>query len=267
MSVRYSAALLMLVGTTAAAPLRTAPARVPGYAALARLTLETPVIVRATVARAERLGKTDAPDVAPGRAHLLVAASIDAALHAPAAIAAGVSYLVEVSLDARGKPPALKGTELLLFLRPTPVAGQYVLASPHAQLAAVAATEATVRAVLAEDAGGAVPVITGVGQAFHVPGTVAGEAESQFFLTTRSGKPVSLVVLSRPGEAQRVTLALGDVIDAAASEVKRDTLLWYRLACFLPRSLPGGVGADHLPELAADYGFVLTTLGPCDTRL
>jgi hypothetical protein len=99
-----------------------------------------------------------------------------------------------------------------------------------------------------------------VTSAFRVPGAVPGEAESQFFLSTRDGRPVSLVVLTRPGEGRRLTVATGDVIDDAAQPVSKETLLWYRLACGLPPKLPAGIGDA---AVADDYRFVLTSLGPC----
>ncbi len=267
MSVRALGTLLLLLGAAAAAPPPVAPGAAPTYADLVDLSLGAPIIVRASVGKAERLDKVDAPDVAPGSARLLVSATIDTALRAPQAIAAGVSYLVELPLDARGKPPTLKGAAVLLFLRPGTAPGQYVLAAPRAQLAASAAVEATVRAILADNAQRSVPTVTGIAQAFNVPGAVPGEAESQFFLSTASGKPVSLVVLSRPGQAKALSVALGDVVDDAALGVRRETLLWYRLACFLPRTLPGGVATENRAALAADYGFVLATLGACERRL
>ena len=95
---------------------------------------------------------------------------------------------------------------------------------------------------------------------------MAGEAESQFFLTTADGKGVTLVVTTRPGEAKRVTVASGDVIDESAAPVRRDTLLWYRLACTLPAVLPPAVAArpGGGPALTADYAAARVSLGPCD---
>lgn len=249
----------------AAAPLPVAPGPVPSFADVTALTLASPVIVRATIVRAERLGAKDAPDVAPGRARLLVRAALAAALKAPAPVPAEISYLVETPLVA-GKPPRLKGAPVLLFLRAGGEPGQFTLVSAAAQLAATPAVEATARAVLGAAGDATIPVVTGIGNAFRVPGAVPGEAESQFFLTTR-GRPVSLVVLTRPGAGQTLSLALGEIVDDAAAPIQRDTLLWYRLACFLPRSLPANVGGDDRAALAEDYAFVLATLGACTRNL
>ena len=74
------------------------------------------------------------------------------------------------------------------------------------------------------------PAITGLGNAFHVPGTLPGEGETQIFVQTATGAPISLSILRRPGEQRRWAVALGEVVDDAAAPPPRDTLLWYRLA-------------------------------------
>lgn len=237
----------------------------PTYADLAALTLASPVVARATIVRSDRIGVKDAPDLPPGRTRLLVRAALSAAIKAPGGVPAQIEYLFDAPLDARGKPPRLKGAAVLVFLRASTSPGQYALVSAPAQIAATPATEATIRAVLA-DAKRDVPVITGVGNAFRVPGAVPGEAESQFFLTTATS-PVSLVVLTRPGQPRTLSLALGEIVDDAAAPIRPDTLLWYRLACFLPRALPAGVGGDDRAALGDDYAFVLASLGPCARNL
>jgi hypothetical protein len=237
------------------------PAAAASFADLAALSLAAPVVVRATVAKAERLGKRDAPDVAPGQARLLVTAATTAAIAAPAEVPPRLSYLVDVPLDARGRVPKLVGDDVLLFVRPDAVPGQVVLVAAQGVVPWTSATEATVRSVLTAARRGDAPVVTGVTSAFRVPGAVPGEAESQFFLSTRDGKPVSLVVLTRPGEGRRLTVATGDVIDDAAAGVKPATLLWYRLACGLPPKLPATIDAGA--GVADDYRFVLSSLGPC----
>ena len=256
--IRRAVLAALLLAPLAAAPPPLDPGPPAAFADLAALTIASPVIVTATIAKAARLGAADAPGVAPGSTRLLVRARLSAALRAPAAIPADIDYLIDVPAATR-----LKGLAVLLFLRPGARDGQFALTASGAQQNATPAAEASVRALLAELALDKAPVVTGVGSAFTVPGAIAGEAESQFFLTTQSGKPVSLVVLTRPGEAKSLRLALGDVIDDAAAPVRPGTLLWYRLACFLPRALPGAPEA----ALAADYAFVLATLGPCERRL
>lgn len=259
------ASLVLLVG--AALPPAAQPASA-SYAQAAALALSAPVIVRATIVKAERIAPADAPGLAPGKVRMLVTARLDAAILAPADVPAQISYLLDTAADAKGKPPKLKDMPVLLFLRPvTGKPDQFQLIGANAQQPADAAGEARVRAILAEARSGKVPEVTGIAGAFRVPGGIPGEAESQFFLTTRAGKPVSLVLLTRPGQPQRLSVALGEVIDEAAAPVAPATLLWYRLACALPRDLPAAalqsVDAADRPALAEDYAAVLRLLGAC----
>ncbi len=264
-----AAAVVMIViamASGSAAVAATAPPKLPGidgYADLAMLTLDAPVIVRARVTKAAVLPAKSAAGLNAGTVRLHVDAAVTDAITAPGTVPAAIDYLVDMPVAARGKPPVLKGADVLLFLRAD--GSQFQLSNARGQLGWTAATEANVRNILTEAHSGGVPAITGIGNAFRVPGNVPGEAESQFFLNTADGKPVSLVVLTRPGETQRLSLALGDVIDDAAEGIPHDTLRWYRTACFLPAKLPDTVEADA--DLAADYAFVLKSLGPCGRTL
>lgn len=251
-----------LVAPIALMLLTATPVAATSFADLATLSLAAPVVIRATIYKAERLKPRDAPDVAPGNARILVSAATTTAIVAPGEVPPRITYLVDVPLDARGKPPQLLRTDNLLFLRADPaVSGQYALVDAHGQIDWTPDADAAIRAVLTAKRSGTVPVITGITSAFRVPGAVPGEAESQFFLSTADGKPVSLVVLTRPGQARRLSIALGDVIDDAAAGVAPATLLWYRLACFLPKTPPAT--SDAGADVVDDYRFVLSSLGPC----
>lgn len=83
------------------------PAAAASFADLAALSLAAPIVVRATVVKTERLGKSDAPDVAPGMARLLVTAATTAAIAAPGEVPPRLTYLVDVALDDRRRPPRL----------------------------------------------------------------------------------------------------------------------------------------------------------------
>jgi len=114
---------------------------------------------------------------------------------------------------------------------------------------------------------GAPPPVTGITSAFHVPGSLPGESETQIFLRTADNRPISLNVLRRPGEQPRWAVALGEMVDNSAEPPRRDTLLWYRLACGLPRQLPAAaLDQIDIPARAgarADYQLVLDGLGAC----
>jgi hypothetical protein len=252
-----AALLLALPAAATAAPL--------SYADIADLTLAAPVIVRATITGSERISDADSPGLAPGRARLLVSAGVDAALIAPGTIPARLSWLWDAPLDAKGKPPKPKGSSILAFLGPPAADGKTRLIAGAGQQPATPELEAQIRAIATEARSGTAPAITGVANGFRADGTVPGESESQFFLSTADSKGMTMVVTQKPGEALRVTVARGDVIDESAASVKPQTLLWYRLACTASAKLPAQAGSD--PSLAADWKAALQTLGPCGRTL
>jgi hypothetical protein len=244
----------------------------PSYADLADLALAAPVIADATVRSTNRLKGAEAAGVPAGLARLYVEADVVALIRGAGGLARRVGYLLDVPLDARGKLPSLKKARVLLFARPA-AAGQVQLVAPDGQLRWAPELDAQVRAIAREALGAdAPPRLTGVGNAFHVPGALPGEGETQVFLQTADNRPVSLSVLRRPGERPRWAVALSEIVDEAAAPPPPGTLLWYRLACSLPPALPARSIAAIAPADAAkaqeDYRFILTQLGPCGrTRL
>jgi hypothetical protein len=252
------------------APATAAPeAGAPAYADLADLLLASTVVADVTVRSTARIKGAEAASAPAGTQRQYVEADVNALLRSPAPLPPRVGYLFDVPLDARGRAPKLKKSRVLVFARPVPgSSGQLQLAARDAQAPWSPAAEARVRRIARELASAdAPPAITGVGQAFHVPGSLPGEGETQIFLRTADNRPVSLSVLRRPGEERRFAVALSEIIDEAAGPPRRDTLLWYRLACALPAQLPAtatGQLDDQNAALAReDYGFVLQRLGPC----
>ena len=63
----------------------------------------------------------------------------------------------------------------------------------------------------------AAPRLVGIGKAFHSPGSLPGESETQLFLLATDNRPVSISVLRRPGQAPRWAVALGEIVDEAAA--------------------------------------------------
>ncbi len=146
--------------------------------------------------------------------------------------------------------------------------GELRLAAPDAQIAFTAERAATLRSIIREASSASPPPrIAGIGRAFHVPGAIRGESETQIFLLTAGGTPVSLTVLRRPGETPLWAVALSEIVDEAAAPPAPGTLLWYRLACGLPRTLPrqslAEADAEGAAAIQADYRLVLERLGPC----
>jgi hypothetical protein len=199
-----------------------------------------------------------------------VEADVLSLVRGPSGSPAQVSFLADFPSGPGGKPakPAKKSEWLALASPVTGRPGELRLVAPDALLPFTPERAETVRAVLREAAGaGAAPRITGIGKAFHVPGSLPGESETQIFLQAEGGRPVSLSVLRRPGETPRWAVALGEMVDDAAGPPRPRTLLWYRLACSLPARLPPQSFADAEPgqrsAIDADYRLVTDALGPC----
>ncbi|OJU16478.1 MULTISPECIES: hypothetical protein [Sphingomonas] len=242
----------------------------PSYAEMADLVIASPVIVDATIRSTSKIKPTEAPGLAPGATRFYVEADVGALLRGPGAIPPRIGYLLDAAPDPLGRVPKYKKSRVLLFARPVPGrSDQIQLVRPDAQLGWSPASDALARRIAAEVlAADAPPVITGVGNAFHVAGSLPGEGETQVFLRTADHRPVSLSILRRPGEEPRWAVALSEIIDDSAAPPKPDTLLWYRLACFLPRELPddsvAALSGDDATQAREDYRFVLNRLGRCE---
>jgi hypothetical protein len=270
MMTHVSSALALALATPLAAqqPVPVNTASSVAYADVADLVGAAPVIADATIRSTAKVKPADAPGLAPGLTRFYVEADVTALLRGRDGIPPRIGYLLDVAAGPDGRLPKLKKARVLLFARPTQAAGQLQLVAPDAQLAWSPALDAQVRSVAtALVARDAPPRITGIGNAFHVPGALPGEGETQVFLTTANGAPVSLTVLRRPGEQPRWAVALSEIVDEAAGPPQRDTLLWYRLACSLPRALPErstqSLSAEDAAAARQDYGFVLQQLGAC----
>jgi hypothetical protein len=241
----------------------------PSYATVATAIVNAPLVIDARISDMIRIKENAAPGLASGRARLYVTADVLALIRGSSALPTQISYLADVPLDSRGKLPKLKKQRVLLFARPvgnkpgevqlTGVDSQY-LWSPELD----ARTRGITREVLASDAP---PAVTGIGNAFHVPGALPGEGETQVFVKTANGAPISLQILRRPGEKPHWGVSLGDIVDPNAGAPKPETLAWYRLACGLPKALPDSAITADTPENAQaareDYQVVLRELGPC----
>lgn len=241
----------------------------PSYVTVATAIIGAPLVIDARITDLIRIKDNAAPGLTAGRARLYVQAEVLALIRGSSALPTQISYLADVPLDSRGKLPKLKKQRVLLFARPvagkasevqlTGIDGQYLWAPELDAL-----TRRITREVLATDAP---PAITGIGNAFHVPGALPGEGESQIFLKTANGAPISLQILRRPGEKTRWSVSLGDIVDESAGQPKRETLAWYRLTCGLPKALPDDAISAETPDNAEavrqDYQVVLRELGPC----
>lgn len=240
-----------------------------GYAELVGMVLQAPLVIDATIRSSTRIKGAEAAGVAPNAQRFYVEADVGALIHGSGAMPARIGYLVDVPVDARGRAPKLKQMRVLIFARPVPGRpNQVQLIQLDAQRSWTPALDARVRDVVREVLDPAAPpAITGVGNAFHVVGTLPGEGETQVFLKTETGDPVSLLILSRPNQPRRWAVSFGDIVNENAGPPQRDTLGWYRLACGLPPRLPATAVETQEPEdarlAAEDYAFVLRSLGSC----
>jgi len=247
---------------------QTAPV-LPSYATLARQVTAAPLIIDARIRKADRLKAEESPGLATGMARFLIEADVSALIRGTQALSSRITYTADLPLNAKGKAPKLAKQRVLLFARPVPSRpGTVQLTGLQSQMNWLPELDAQVRAITKDAlAADAAPAITGVGNAFHVPGSLPGEGETQVFLQTAGGAPVSLQILRRPGETPRWSVSLGDIVDESAGAPAANTFLWYRLACGLPRSLPTESVESDDPQNAAkareDYAFVLRSLGPC----
>jgi hypothetical protein len=237
------------------------------YADLVDLSSASETVLRAEIRKQAELKPERSIGVEPGYARLYIEARTNALITGQAAVGESLQYLVDVPRQANGKPPKLKKQMVLLFARPVSGrAGQVQLVKPSSQLLWSEPLEARLRGVLSElVAPDASPVITGIRDVLSIPGNLAGESETQLFLSTQDNAPVSVSVIRRPGQKPVWGVSWSEIVDQAARPPRRETLEWYRLACFLPGSLPDSahLSADRAArrQADADYRYVLTELG------
>lgn len=247
-----------------------APAAELHYADIADIALTASVAAHVRIKDAIALDPARAVGVAVGNTRFYVVADVLNLIRAPQSMPAEVAYLADLPNQPDGKAAKLRRKgEFLIFAEPVPGRiGELRLVSPAAQLPYSMATADRLRAILAEAAQpNAAPAIAGIGRAFHVPGSLPGESETQIFLQAEGGRPISLTILRRPGETPRWGVALSEIVDDTAAPPAPDTLLWYRLACTLPPGLPEQSLTEATPDqfdaIRADYRFVLDSLGRC----
>ncbi len=264
-------AVPVLAAQSAAPPAAVSAAAVtvpPSYADLADLAESAPLVARAQIRKLARLEPERSNGVKPGWGRFYVEARTAALLAGDGMLSESLRYLADIPLDWRGRPPKLKKTQVLLFARAVPgKPGELQLIAPDAQLPWDQASEDRLRAILTERLSPDAPArITGVREAIHVAGSLAGEGETQMFLGTGDGSAASITVTRRPDSAPAWGVSFSEVLEGGTPP-PRDTLRWYRLACFLPAALPPGVnlsdGAEALAQAEADYRLVIEALGPC----
>ena len=264
----FVSALLMVNGGFAAIPKPSPPSPADAwrYADVADLFAGAPIVLRAKIISATRI---KAPPTPSGAVRFYVEANVVSLIRGPQAVPPRLVWLVDMMPDSRGKIAKLAKADVLVAA--LPVAGrpgEIRLAARDAQPFWSPTLETRVRNIISSVAApDAPPAITAIASAFHTAGTVTGEGETQIFLSTVTTAPISVSVLTRPGQPKRWAFALGEIVDESAAPPTPDTLAWYRLACFLPRALPdaavGELPASDADAARTDYGFVVEALGVC----
>lgn len=242
------------------------------YADVADLVVISPLIIDVTIRSAKKIAPEQAVGVPATLQRMLVEADVTALIRGQGGIAPRVRFLLDVPKDSKGKIPKLKKQRL--FLLGSAVSGrpgELRLSRPDALVQWSAANDILLRSITKEAVQIDAPQrIAGVISAFHTAGTVMGEGETQIFVKTGRDQPMSLSILSRPGQDKRWAVSTAEVIDESATAPTRPGLLWYRLACGLPRTLSPelveGGDSDNAARAQADYKFVIDSLGPCGRK-
>lgn len=238
------------------------------YADIVDLADKAPLVANVRIRNIIALKPAQAGPTPAGHKRLFVEANVTGLIRGESGISPVVTYLYDAPLDARGKVAKLKKAQMILFARAGGRPGEIQLVAPDSQISSTPAEVERVKTILsALVAPDAPPRILDLGDAFHVAGTIAGEGETQIFLRTENGDPVSLSILRRPGQAPRWAVALGEIVDEAARPPEPGSLLWYRLACSLPPTLPARsvrtLTVQDAEAARADYQLVIRALGPC----
>lgn len=242
------------------------------YADIADLVVISPLIVDATIRNLQKVAPEQAVGVPANLQRVLVEADVTALIRGQGGVMPRVRFVLDLPKDAKGKIPKLKKKRLfLLGNRVAGRPGEIRLSRPNALIEWSTANDALVRSVTQEAVLVDAPQrITGITSAFYSAGTILGEGETQVFLKTESDQPLSLSILSRPGQAKRWAVSTAEVIDDSATPPAKHSLLWYRLACGLPRDLSSDLveaaESDNAARAQADYKFVIDALGPCGRK-
>ena len=240
------------------------------YADIADLVVISPLIVDATVKKATKIPAEQAIGVPANLQRMLIEADVSALVRGNDGVAGQVRFLLDVPKDAKGKTAKLKKQRyFLLGSKAAGLPGTIRLSRPDAVVEWSAANDAMLRAITKEavviDAPQPIIALT---SAFHSPGTIIGEGETQIFVEAKGNQIYSLSVFSQPGAPKRWAVSTGEVIDESAGAPVKNSLLWYRLACGLPQTLDAKLvespEADSAAKAQADYRFIIASLGVCD---
>jgi len=239
------------------------------YSDMADLIEASPFVINSRIKAINRVKIPPADGQGTPHRYLLIKAEVISLIRGQDGLPQTITFLANPDDN---KTVYRKKRRMLVFATSGQANGQIRLVSRHAAQPWTPELEAVVRSITAEMLKhDSPPAITGIGDAFFISGTVAGEGETQIFLKTQSGAPISLSVIRRPLQAPRWGVSLGEIVDESAVTPTRDTLLWYRLACGLPSRLPyesiRTLSSQSAESAQRDYQFVIESLGSCGRTL
>ncbi len=244
----------------------------PTYADLVTYALEAELVATVQIDEAIAFSQERAPDVRPERVRLYIESLTQNLLTAPRGVGESLIFVTETDRDADGDAPDWDNRSFVIFADMSTTQPNAVqLISSRAMFPSGPVLQERVRRVLRQlAAADATPPITGVRDVISVPGNLAGESETQMFVETTTGAPVSLTVIRRPGQAPEWGVSLGEIVDVSARPPEPETLAWFRFACSLPESLSDDTflqdDAESRRRAREDYAFVREQLGPCERR-
>lgn len=262
------AAFALILAVPAAA--QEAPAPNPlTYVDLVELGMVSDVVLRAEIDDQITVAPERAPGLAPSRVRLYLESVTQSLLAGSGPIGESLAFLADMDRLPNGKAPKIEKNVYLLFARRVPGRpGEIQLVAGNAMQPATPELEQRVRGVLTQLAQpDRPPQVTGIREVMSVEGNLAGESETQIFLETREGAPLSISVLRRPGMAPQWGVSWTDIVDQSARAPEPMTLRWYALACHLPPELPEDAFIQREREARTrareDYAIVLREIGAC----
>jgi hypothetical protein len=245
----------------------------PSYASLARLTLAAPVIVRAQVRKPGLFSRPQVTQLPNGRLRVVMEADLQSVIQAPLAIRTPIQFVWEGQGDAKGRAPDLSRQTFLMFLnRPATAAEPFTLVRASGLAPWSEPAEATVRRIIGEALQSpsiAKLQLSGVREIMALDADPPYAASYQLLLDGRSGEAVALQLDQHPqAQRDRVQVSFDDTM-VAAQAVQRDTLLWYAIACTLPRQSADRIAAaaavpDQAGAAASAYARLVNALGTCN---
>lgn len=242
------------------------------YDDIMEITLESELVVDIIVRKIKNLPNSQTIGVRPDRKRILIIGEVQSLIRGKNGLNQEVQFLFDAPIDSRGKIPKYKKMRFLAFGRHIAGNSGFIRLSRTASMTAYSnrinnMVRNNIREAIAANAP---QKIIAINSAFHSPGTIIGEGESQIFLSTEFDQPMAISVISKQGQNRRWSVSTSEVIDINATEPKRFSLLGYRLACSLPRSLdPSIIESDdsrNRDKVKSDYKLVLDSVGPCQRQ-